>query len=74
MKDVFLRWALLAMYSTCNAVARALFVIKKMAPCVARSLICFYLKFRVLYQPLTRVFINMVLLSVDEVVLRLDTP
>lgn len=69
----FLRWALLAMYSTCNAVARALFVIK-MAPCVARSLICFYLKFRVLYQPLTRVFINVVLLSVDEVVLRLDTP
>lgn len=70
----FLRWVLLAMYSTFNAVARALFVIKNGALRGAKSKICFYLKFRVLYQPLTRVFINVVLLSVDKVELRLDTP
>lgn len=67
-----LRLALLAMRSTCNEVARALFVMK-MAPRLAQSLICFRLKFRVLYQRRSRVFINLILLNVDEVVLSLDT-
>lgn len=73
MKDVFLRWVLLAMYSTCNAVARALFVIKNGALRGAKSNL-FLFEIPSIISTTTRVFINVVLLSVDEVVLRLDTP